>query len=358
MTIIRRRKNRVVIFLGAGFPLPWGAPKSGKIKDLVVDELMASPFSFIAELFPESFEDLIAALYSYATYPMNPFHQSLFQIKAPDDSRIEDAISVYLKCINIVMSAIHSYENDCLSQGNEKKNQKLRQLFKHLSSKYRHVSVYTTNYDEMLPRILDWGDGSMSLNNDVFDYSPLVQHQLKHSYSNLHGSIHLTMSLFDGHQYEVGHSTLFSPVSHLHELYGGNPFDVDLFSPIILGHNKTQQILSKHFNYITTCFANDLSDCDTVLCIGSSLSDSHLDAIIRQYTIKRPVNYRIITFEKEVHSSVIERNIASNIIGYGTRYNPDRQEDNLFIREDGRLVYYKRGTDCFLADTDFWEEYL
>ena len=232
MTIIRRRKNRVVIFLGAGFPLPWGAPKSGKIKDLVVDELMASPFSFIAELFPESFEDLIAALYSYATYPMNPFHQSLFQIKAPDDSRIEDAISVYLKCINIVMSAIHSYENDCLSQGNEKKNQDLLQLFKHLSSKYRHVSVYTTNYDEMLPRILDWGDGSMSLNNDVFDYSPLVQHQLKHSYSNLHGSIHLTMSLFDGHQYEVGHSTLFSPVSHLHELYGGNPFDVDLFSPI------------------------------------------------------------------------------------------------------------------------------
>lgn len=50
MTIIRRRKNRVVIILGAGFPLPWGAPKSGKIKDLVVDELMASPFSFIAHL--------------------------------------------------------------------------------------------------------------------------------------------------------------------------------------------------------------------------------------------------------------------------------------------------------------------
>lgn len=353
------KKNRIVVLLGAGFPLPWGSMKSGELKDLVVDELMASPFSFIARLFPDSFEDLIASLYSYATYPMNHFYQALFQIKATDDVRLEEAVSVYLKCINKLMDAIHTYEVNCFAQVNERKNQALQELFIHLSSRYRHVSVYTTNYDEMLPRILDWRDESMSLNNDVFEYSPLAQHQLKHSYSNLHGSIHLKLSQFDGHQYEVGHSTLFSPLSHMHELYGGNPYDFNLFSPIIVGHNKTQLILSKHFNFFTTCFANDLSDCDTLLCIGSSFSDLHLDAIIRQYTIKRPVNYRIITLEEEkVHTSVIERNISSLIIGYGTRYIPDKREDKLFIRENGRLVYYKRGTDRFLADSDFWHEYL
>ena len=145
----------------------------------------------------------------------------------------------------------------------------------------------------------------------------------------------------------------------MHELYGGNPFDFDLFSPIIVGHNKTQQILSKHFHYFTTCFANDLSDCDTILSIGSSFSDSHLNAIIRQYSISRPVEYRIITFEEgEVHNSVIDRNITTHIIGYGERFSPDTREDNLFIRENGQIVYYKRGTDRFLEESSFWEEYL
>ena len=355
---LKCRKNRIVVLLGAGFPLPWGAMKSSDLRNLVVEELISSPFSFVAELFPDSFEDIIAALYSYATYQFNPFYQSIFQIKAPADVRIDEAISVYLNCINKVMNAIHSYEKNSLSQENESRNQDLKQLFEHLSSTYRHVSVYTTNYDELLPRVLNWRDESMSLNNDFFDYSPIVQHRLKRSYSNLHGSIHLTMSQFDGHQYEVGHNTFFTPLCNMHELYGGNPYEVGLFSPIVLGRNKTQQILSKHFNYFTTCFANDLSDCETILCIGSSFSDSHLNAIIRQYTIARPVSYRIITFEKEVHNSAIDRNFTSTIIGYGARYNPDTREDSVFIRENGRVVYYKLGTEEFLSDMLFIDEYL
>ena len=114
--------------------------------------------------------------------------------------------------------------------------------------KYHHVSVYSTNYDEILPRILGWKDRSMSLQDSSFDYSPLNQHKLRQSYSNLHGSIHLKLSQFDGQQYTITHSSIYYPALFLHENYGGNPHEFDLFTPIIVGSHKTQLLLSKHFN--------------------------------------------------------------------------------------------------------------
>lgn len=164
------------------------------------------------------------------------------------------------------------------------------------------------------------------------------------------------MKLFDGHQYIVSHNPCASPLLGLHTVYGGNPREIDLFTPIIIGHHKTQQILSKHFNYVTTCFANDLSDCDTFLSIGSSFSDSHLNALIRQYTFHRHVNYRIVTIEKDVDS--IENNVSFDIIGYSPSYTPNDSLNKVFERENGRLVYYKRGTKSFLEDDAFWRDYL
>ena len=198
----------------------------------------------------------------------------------------------------------------------------------------------------------------MSLRGEVFVYNPLTQHSLRQSYSNLHGSIHLEMNRFGGHQYEVSHNSCFFPQVHLLENYGGNPYESNLFTPIIVGHNKTQQILSKHFSFATTCFANDLSDCETLLAIGGSFSDPHINALIRQYTKPRHVYYRLVTLEDLVCGSSLENNVSSQIIGYNTPYVPDTLDDSLFIRENGQLVYYKRGTDSFLADTLFWRDYL
>lgn len=352
------KKNRIVVFLGAGFPRPWGAPSSHDLYNLVAGEIKLSPFSFLTELIPKSFEDLIAALYSSSVYQLNYFQQELFQIKIPDGTNLDEAISIYRDCINLVMTAIHEYENTCERKNNNERNENLQALFRYLSNIYRHISVYTTNYDEILPRILDWSDKCLSLNGARFDYRPLSQHELRYSYSNLHGSIHLEMLYFDGQQYEISHNLIYKPLMNLHAVYGGNPGEIDLFTPIILGHSKTQQILSKHFNYMMTCFANDLSDCDTLLAIGSSFSDLHLDALIRQYTLSRNVYYRIVSQDAIAHDSQAEENISAYIIGYGTQYTSDTSDDSLFIRENERVVYYKQGTEDFLKDIAFWEKYL
>lgn len=353
------KKNRIIVFLGAGFPRPWGAPSSTDLYNTVAEEIKKSSLSFLTELIPESFEDLIAALYSYSVYPLNPFQQSLFQASIPKECNLDEAIVLYRECINKVMAAVHAYEVNLSHSSNKERNNNLRSLFRLLHAKYRHVSVYTTNYDEMLPQVLGWSDNTMSIDGERFAYKPLNQHQLKHSYSNLHGSVHIEMTQFGGQQYEVTHNPLIRPLLHMHELYGGNPSEFGLFTPIIVGHSKAQQILSKHYNYLTTCFANDLSDCNTFLAIGNSFSDSHINAIIRQYTYRNSVSFRIVTLRDDVIcSSPLDMKVTSEVFGDKGRYHPDSSKDCCFIRDNGRLVYYKFGTESFLEDKEFQKRYL
>jgi hypothetical protein len=353
-------KNRIVLLLGAGFPRPWGAPSSEELKAIVLDRIGTSSLAFLVKHFSSfEFEDIIAALYNCAVYPLDSFKQTLFQINIPSGVDLEDASHIYCDCINLVMERIHDYEKKSCSSINIGRNNDLKDFFRMLSSKYKHVAVYTTNYDEMLPSILDWKDDALSLRNDRFFYDPLTQHRLKKSYSHLHGSIHLDMSEFDGQQYDIRHYLSYFPREWMHTIYGGNPGEIDLFSPIIVGHSKTQQILSKHFNYAVTCFANDLSNCNTFLSIGYSFSDMHLNSLIRQYTVSRPVSYRVIDRIDTVYNSSLENNISSYVIGYQYgSYTPDTVHDKLFVRESGRVAYYKLGTDAFLKDQAFWNDYL
>lgn len=205
------RENRIVVFLGAGFPIIWDAPKSSDLYELIKEKLVSTEYSRLIKLFPDSFEDVIAALYSYAVYPLSEFNQKLFDSKIHDKAIQNDAALLYKDCINKIMRRINDYEREsCYSQYVEY-NEGLYRLFKYLGSKYAHVSVYTTNYDEALPAILDWPESAMSLNGERFCYSPLAQHYLNHSYSNLHGSIHLEMKRFDGQQYEINHNSFFPP---------------------------------------------------------------------------------------------------------------------------------------------------
>lgn len=352
------KKNRIVIFLGAGFPIPWGAPSSEELYALVATKIKGSTLSFLLKQLPQSFEDVVAALYSYSVFNCSPFQQKLFTVNISEDVTIEEAIQLYQKSINEVMYAIQAYEVKCKAPLNQKRNEQVQNLFAFLETKYKHISVYTTNYDEMLPQILKWPDKRLSLSGDHYDYFPLKQHRLKYSYSNLHGSIHLNMSYYDGHQYEVRHSLECQSLNCMHELYGGNPDEFGLFSPIIVGHSKTQQLMSKHQNFVTTCFANDLSDCDTILAIGSSFSDPHVNAIIRQYTHNRKVHFRIVIKDSIAYNSSVEKNFSKGFIGYNEPYFPDTKDDTVFERENGDLVYYKLGTDSFLEAVNFWEKYL
>lgn len=354
------KKNRIVIFLGAGFPIPWGAPKSEELGENVKSILASSPFCFLSEKYPSTkFEEIVDGLYSYATFTINQLQQELYLPSTPVKVNLDETSRLYLESINRVMALIHKYEQYFGSPQNQGRNQYLQSLFNVLEERYKHVSVYTTNYDEALPRILGWKEQSLSVNNNCYLYSPIKQHGLKRSYLNLHGSIHLKLGEFDGQQYAINYSPTWKPLMNLCQSQGGNPNEFGLFTPIIVGRHKTQQILSKHFEYAATCFANDLSDCETFLAIGSSFKDTHLNAMIRQYTHQRPVNYRIVTLADDVvFGSRLDNKVMSDIIAYGVPYTIDTPKDKLFIRENGRLIYYKRGTDIFLSDREFWVAYL
>lgn len=121
--------KRIVVFLGAGFPTPWGAPNSTVLGKLVTEEIINSPFAFLAERCSNQFEHILAALYSYAVFPANNTLHKLFQPLIPAEIELNGAMAVYLRCINKVMGVVNEYEQKCTDENNETINRNLRSLF-------------------------------------------------------------------------------------------------------------------------------------------------------------------------------------------------------------------------------------
>lgn len=356
-----KSKNRIVVLLGAGFPLMWGAPTSQNIKDGILKILRSNKIGKemverINVSDSQNFEYLLSVIEAIIIYhiqlPNFQFTNKVFKIDFDYD--VNDIYTLYQNCINYIIGLVHNYElkiriNDAIANS-------LKNLFKDLGNKYNHVCFYSLNYDEIIPNLLEFDNKNIGLNEDgrVFEYDFHNIRSLRYSFYNLHGSIYLNNEyLID--QYEIVHSP--QPTKYCAPIisnYGGNPEEILLFSPIITGHNKTQRILDKHFSFPFASFMMDLSECDTILAIGYSFSDPHINSQIRQFTRDRDVNYRIITKEDgQFLGSSLEKNITNNI-GI-SQYTPDTKKDDFFEWKNQKMIVYKRGIESFLQNSYLWQ---
>lgn len=354
------KKNRIVIILGAGFPLMWGAPTSSSIKKEIMKILQSHTMGkeIINRLEVSksgNFEYLLSvieAVISYSTQPSDfQFTNKIFKINFDYD--VNDLYILYQKCIDCIIDLVYAYElkvksTDCIANN-------LKLLFHYLGEKYSHVCCYSLNYDEILQRLLGNRNLYCGIDKDgIFEYNFSRIRTLNYSFYNLHGSIYLHYEYRNG-QYEITHSSI--PTSCRQSAigtYGGNPGEYLLFFPIITGHNKTQRILNKHFSFPFSSFEEDLSECNTVLTIGYSFNDPHVNSQIRQYTHSRNVDYRFITREDgRVSGSSFEWRLI-NVIGT-SQYTSDTEHDDFFEWKNRRMQIYKRGVECFLNNQSLWQ---
>ena len=70
------------------------------------------------------------------------------------------------------MKKILDYEENSFDPVNKEFNQNLIIYIKELCDQYHHISIYTTNYDEILPNLLGWSDETMSLGGNFFYMTP------------------------------------------------------------------------------------------------------------------------------------------------------------------------------------------
>ena len=361
------KKKRIVILLGAGFPLTWDAPTSKDIKNRILDIIRSKPYgNEIIEIIQgddssNSFEYILAAIESAINFKLHEnsskdFNDKIYRLAIDVD--IEQLWAIYSECINAIIELIDKYESNWNNSHFNESNNLLKGFFTFLKENYHHINCYSLNYDEVLPDILNLPPSCRSFinliseNRFIYDYYKLRRKQI--TYINLHGSIHLYQKVGVPH-YEIRHSYATKILSHALLNIGGNPNEPLIFAPIITGHNKTQRILSEHFSFPFTAFVNDLSDCDTFMTIGYSFGDPHINSQIYQYTKERKVNYAFITKENgSIAGSSFENSFKEAILIPQEPYHSDADVDKIYHWSCPPMNTYKMGFKEFLKDEKDW----
>jgi hypothetical protein len=320
----------------------WGAPASCELTTLV--KKTVREFENIHDQTKEmlcksdSFEQILAAIEDQIYYKLgaynNQYYTSFYDSNVIDD--IKELWVLYSDCINKIIDEIYEYESTTIES-----LENIAVIRKFLTSnKFKSINYYTTNYDEVIQKIFKAPN--------TYCYSIAEHNRRKMTFTNLHGSIHLSFEL-NGFQNEIHHDegTISSHLSDARQCYGGNPGEQLLFTPIITGKNKSQRIMDKHFSHGFVTFANDLSKCDIILIMGYSFSDPHINALLRQYTHNRNVRIIIVTKESVVCGSAFENNF-NNVWLMNGRYTGDSEADIWYHYDNPKLYVYKQGAKSFM----------
>lgn len=389
-----RNNKQIVILLGAGFVTPWSELNSFSIRELFVkDETFTIDGHTLGKLIFDklgsyydhpgvNFETFIAVIESVINHVISStnigksvkntlFIPLIFEIKDiflkllcdknEDEQRIY-IFDIYKHYINFILTGIEEYNNHILDERNSIINRRLIEFVSSLLSKRYSVKIYTTNYDNLIPQVL-------SLKFKVYEALKEKKNQKKEfiydlqrfrrvylSHFNLHGSIFLDRE-FD---YEsMKNCIVYNPEVPKYDKAllsdGGNPNESLLFSPIITGYTKTQRGFSTPFNLGFNAFANDCNDCRSIITMGYSFSDPHINSIISNFTSwgkSRIVN--VIFSNKEFQKT------SEGIAFDYEVYNLYKETENemWFHSQKNKVHTYKKGIRDFLLDKDNWKYIL
>ena len=255
----------------------WGSPTSDFLTETIkkyIREGLRNNSTLCNKLINnDSFESILAAIESLIYYSIDDFNSSYLAsfFKCTEEIDTVSLWEIYHKCINAIIHEVQQYENRVLQDKTARKS--IVSLWDVLNKKFENISYYTTNYDEILPYVI----------NSEYSCLETTQSYNIEQFSNLHGSIHLCKK-WNGQTYDVIHTDCACIFSNALPIDGGNPNELMIFSPIITGRNKTQRLMDKHFNRSIVSFANDLSECAVLIIIGYSFSDPHINMLIKEYT--------------------------------------------------------------------------
>lgn len=331
------RKRKLVLLCGAGFPIMWGSPTSEflteTIKNIVREELSDNRSLCNKLINNDSFETILAAIESLLYYSIDNVNSNYLAsfFKCTEEIDTDSLWAIYQKCINAIIQEVEEYENRVLQDTDAQKS--IISLWNVLSKKFESVNYYTTNYDEILPYVI----------NSKNSYLDATKPNNKEQFSNLHGSIHLCKQ-WNGQTYDIAHKDGACTLNNALSNDGGNPNELILFSPIITGRNKTQRLMDKHFNRSIVSFANDLSECAVLIIIGYSFSDPHINMLIKEYTTFDKTKVLVIDKLSNVCKSSLFDNLI-RLFPIQSQYTPDNSSDDWFSYNNSTVIVYKRGCE-------------
>jgi hypothetical protein len=412
-----RRKN-VLIFLGAGSTICFGGPRSDEIlSELLTDERFKTRddrtvgqylFDKLHDSFGEqtNFETIIAAIELIINYQLakendseNPnlksiipsflsFDESfleqidnftLYEIDGEPDQIILEyynngipqtitwprklaRLYYYSKILNNFLSLI-SIKIASYADGNIEYNLKLKNFFNYLISSNYQINFFTTNYDNLLPNILENrkifnGFDTKYLEEEGLRYNPkkIIFDDSVIKFFNLHGSIYWHHEfLMDQTEYQF----IFKDQEYNLPIFSQtditNPGEELVLSNIITGYNKTQRTLSPPFSLMLESFLKECVRTDILIIIGYSFSDNHLNKILSIPFSNDAPKIINITHSSDAYLNSPEGQKFSAILKRQHRLTNPLIYRNFISSSDKNQIVFFNGFDDFLNDKENWK---
>lgn len=393
-----KKRRKIVLLLGAGFPIAWDAPCSKKILDKILED---TNFMFdenqswgsylydnIKLFYKESdgnttvnFETVIAALEIILNHIIastneggNAINTSLIpailSLKDPIQNRIkkegcetnqrEYVFGIYCRFVSIVLNSIKSYDDNVCNSEYKELNSKINDFILYWNNKKYSVKIYTTNYDTIIPQILNLRKrkvytGEKRQKGDVVYVPNYNRNKDSHlCFFYLHGSIYWKYKYRE--KYDVVKSE--GIIGEVTPLFtdGGNPNEPLFFSPIIAGYTKTQRSLSHPFNMGFVNFANDCNDCNKLLTVGYSFSDPHINSVIQSNIDFNRVRLINVGLFKNLFKGSSEYIRINTFIRPIDENEKKKENDEWFYGQQNNIVVFKKGTKDFFCNKTNWKE--
>lgn len=387
---MKKKGKTIVLLLGAGFPLMWGAPSSNELLAKIIEDrkyiydsdrtwgkfLYDTLVSFYEgeENTNVNFETIIAALEAISNYyfaitnegrntyntsltpAMFTIREAIGNIVNPKDDVREYCFDMYKHFVQLILESIENYDNKVCEQ--VEINALFNKFIMNLMSKNYSIKIYSTNYDSVVPQIISnmkIYNGEQYRLHQGITYKPdyIRNRESRLSYFSLHGSIYWDVRYNSDYYYEVVKSSFVEGVKPLWA-DGGNPNEQLIFSPIIVGYTKTQRCMSFPFSIGFTNFINDCCDCDKILAIGYSFSDPHINTIIYNH-----INHRKVQL---INIGLVEKNCNFDhtneylkISGFVKRIYKEKEDEEWFYGLNNEFLAYKKGTKYFLENVNNWK---
>ena len=161
----------------------------------------------------------------------------------------------------------------------------LKDFINNLTAKGFLLRFYTTNYDRLIPMILenssDVFEGFTAEHDNTLRIDIDKIHSDKNSlvHYNVHGSVHwesLYNGLFPDYQL-LKNTPPYNPFHENHQVEIGKRV---ILTNIIAGQDKTQKMFIPPFKYFEHAFLDDCFSSDIIMIIGNSLSDFNIQKVL------------------------------------------------------------------------------
>lgn len=194
-------------------------------------------------------------------------------------------IEVFKHFTNIIIQEILKYSNTPVVESKKAESEALKDYINNLTVKGFLFRFYSTNYDRLIPMILE--DSTDVFEGFTADHDNTLRididkiHSDKNSlvHYNIHGSVHWE-SLYNGlfPDYQLLKNTLpYNPFHENHQVEIGKRV---IITNIIAGQDKTQKMFIPPFKYFEHAFLDDCFSSDIIMIIGNSLNDFNIQKVL------------------------------------------------------------------------------